>query len=131
VSIDIKTGKLRIPYVAVAHDCGLIVNPDGTRNQIEGNVIQAISRALLEEVQFDSRGVTSLDWNGYPIIRFEDVPEEIAISLINRPEEIMTGAGEATTSPIAAAIANAIFDATGKRIRSTPFSPQRVKAAWG
>ena len=128
VSIDIKTEKLRIPYVAVAHDCGLIVNPDGTRNQIEGNVIQAISRALLEEVQFDSSGVTSLDWNGYPIIRFQDVPEEIAISLINRPEEIMTGAGEATTSPIAAAIANAIFDATGKRIRSTPFSPQRVKA---
>ena len=129
VTIDRASGKVRVPYVAVAHDCGLIVNPDGVKNQIEGNVVQAISRALLEEVQFDFAGVTSLDWAGYPILRFSDVPAEIAISLINRPDQIMVGAGEGATSPVAAAIANAIFDATGKRLRTVPFNPGRVKAA--
>lgn len=131
VDIDRSSGRLRVPRVAVAHDCGLIVNPDGVRNQIEGNVVQAISRALLEEVQFDATGVTSLDWASYPILRFSDVPDEIAITLINRPDQPMVGAGEATTSPVAAAIANAIFDATGKRLRSLPFTPLRVKTALG
>lgn len=129
VTIDRASGKVRVPYVAVAHDCGLIVNPDGVKNQIEGNVVQAISRALLEEVQFDFAGVTSLDWAGYPILRFSDVPAEIAISLINRPDQIMVGAGEGATSPVAAAIANAIFDATGRRLRTVPFNPARVKSA--
>ncbi|MEI6301963.1 MAG: molybdopterin cofactor-binding domain-containing protein [Betaproteobacteria bacterium] len=129
VTIDRASGKVRVPYVAVAHDCGLIVNPDGVKNQIEGNVVQAISRALLEEVQFDFAGVTSLDWSGYPILRFSDVPAEIAMTLINRPDKIMVGAGEGATSPVAAAIANAIFDATGKRLRTVPFNPGRVKAA--
>lgn len=129
VTIDRASGKVRVPYVAVAHDCGLIVNPDGVKNQIEGNVVQAISRALLEEVQFDFAGVTSLDWAGYPILRFSDVPAEIAMTLINRPDKIMVGAGEGATSPVAAAIANAIFDATGKRLRTVPFNPGRVKAA--
>jgi CO/xanthine dehydrogenase Mo-binding subunit len=131
VDIERHSGKVRVPRVAVAHDCGLIVNPDGVKNQIEGNVVQAISRALLEEVQFDRTAVTSLDWVGYPILRFSDVPDEVAITLINRPDQPMVGAGEATTSPVAAAIANAIFDATGKRLRSLPFTPQRVKAALG
>lgn len=129
VTIDRASGKVRVPYVAVAHDCGLIVNPDGVKNQIEGNVVQAISRALLEEVQFDFAGVTSLDWAGYPILSFSDVPAEIAMTLINRPDQIMVGAGEGATSPVAAAIANAIFDATGKRLRTVPFNPGRVKAA--
>jgi CO/xanthine dehydrogenase Mo-binding subunit len=129
VTIDRSSGKVRVPYAAVAHDCGLIVNPDGVRNQIEGNVVQAISRATLEEVQFDFAGVTSLDWSGYPILRFSDVPAEIAIALINRPDKPMVGAGEGTTSPVAAAIANAIFDATGKRLRSVPFNSENVKAA--
>ena len=129
VAVDRATGKVRVPYVAVAHDCGLIVNPDGVKNQIEGNVVQAISRALMEEVQFDSSGVTSLDWSDYPILRFSDAPEEIAITLLNRPDKPMVGAGEATTAPVAAAIANAIFDATGRRLRSLPFTPDRVKAA--
>jgi len=129
VSIDRASGKVRVPYAAVAHDCGLIVNPDGVKNQVEGNIVQAISRAMLEEVQFDFAGVTSLDWAGYPILRFSDVPSEIAISLINRPDKPMVGAGEGATSPVAAAIANAIFDATGKRLRSVPFNPERVKAA--
>ena len=122
---------MRVPYVAVAHDCGLIVNPDGVKNQIEGNVIQALSRTLLEEVQFDRSSVTSLDWSSYPILRFTDVPEEIAIMLINRPERPMLGAGEAATSPIAPAIANAIFDATGARLRALPFTAERVKQALG
>jgi len=120
---------VRVPYVAVAHDCGLIVNPDGVKNQIEGNIVQAISRALIEEVQFDGAGVTSLDWQGYPILHFSDVPDEIAITLINRPDKPMVGAGEGATSPVAAAIANAIHDATGRRLRTLPFNPARVKTA--
>jgi CO/xanthine dehydrogenase Mo-binding subunit len=129
VAIDTRSGRVSVPAVAVAHDCGLVVNPDGVKNQIEGNVLQAISRALLEEVSFDREGVTGLDWTGYPILRFSDVPESIAITLLNRSDKPMLGAGEATTSPVAAAIANAIFDATGKRIRSLPMTPERVKLA--
>ncbi len=128
VLVERATGQVRVPHVAVAHDCGLIVNPDGVKNQIEGNVVQAISRALLEEVQYGASGVTSLDWAGYPIIRFSDVPETIAITLINRPDQPMVGAGEATTAPMAAAIANAIFHATGRRLRTLPFTAARVQA---
>jgi nicotinate dehydrogenase subunit B len=112
----------------VAHDCGLIINPDGLRNQIEGNVIQATSRSLKEEVKFDSAMVTSLDWTAYPILRFPEIPE-VLVELINRPDQPAVGAGEATTSAIPAAIANAIFDATGARLRTIPFTPDRVKAA--
>jgi nicotinate dehydrogenase subunit B len=119
---------VRVERVFVAHDCGLIVNPDGLRNQIEGNVIQALSRALLEEVQFDRGGVRSVDWRGYPIMRFSDVPDEIGISLINRPEQPALGGGEPAGSPVFAALANAIFDATGARLRSVPFTPERVRA---
>lgn len=129
VHLDRKSGKVRVERVYVAHDCGLIVNPDGLRNQIEGNVIQGISRALLEEVQFDPGGVKSLDWSGYPILRFSDVPNEIGIGLINRPEQPALGGGEPAGSPVMAALANAIFDVTGKRLRSVPFTPERVRAA--
>ena len=118
----------RRKFVFVAHDCGLIINPDGLRNQIEGNVIQAMSRTLKEEVKFDRAVVTSLDWTLYPILRFPEIPEVI-IELINRPDQPAVGAGEATTSPIAPAIANAIFNATGVRLRMIPFTPERVKAA--
>ncbi len=112
----------------MAHDCGLIVNPNGMSNQIEGNVIQGTSRALLEEVQFDSAGVKSLDWSRYPIIRFEDVPE-VDIVLLHRPELPSLGGGEASTVPVAAAIANAIFDAIGARLREVPLNPKRVLSA--
>jgi CO/xanthine dehydrogenase Mo-binding subunit len=128
-NVDRARGKVRIERVYVAHDCGLIVNPDGLRNQIEGNVVQALSRALLEEVGFDRHAVTSLDWASYPILRFSDVPDEIAISLIDRRDRPSLGAGEPATSPVFAAVANAIFDATGARLRSIPFTPERVKAA--
>jgi len=113
----------------VAHDCGLVVNPDNLRQCIEGNVVQSTSRALFEEVTFDRRNVTSIDWAGYPILDIKDCPESIDIVLIDRKDAPATGAGEPSTRPTAAAIANAIFDATGVRIRRVPFSPDRVKAA--
>ena len=119
---------MRVKRVVVAHDCGLIINPDGLRNQIEGNVIQAMSRTLKEEVKFDSSMVTSLDWTSYPILRFPEIPE-VVVEPINRPDQPAVGAGEAATSAIPAAIANAIFDATGARLRTIPFTPDRVKAA--
>jgi CO/xanthine dehydrogenase Mo-binding subunit len=112
----------------VAHDCGLIVNPDGLRNQIEGNVIQAVSRTLKEAVRFDATRVTGVDWNAYPILRFSEIPDAIEIELIDRLAEPSVGAGEAATSPIPAAIANAIYDATGARLRDVPFTPDRVRA---
>lgn len=129
--VDRATGKVRVERVAVAHDCGLIINPDGLKNQIEGNIVQTLSRALLEEVRFDSTKVTSLDWAGYPIMRFSDMPDEIAITLIDRPTQPSLGAGEPAASPVMAAVANAIFDATGVRMRSVPFTAERVRAAVG
>jgi CO/xanthine dehydrogenase Mo-binding subunit len=131
VDVDVRpdTGTVRVRRVYVTHDCGLIINPDGLRNQIEGNVIQAISRTLKEAVRFDATRVTGVDWNGYPILRFSEIPDAIDIELIDRPDLPSVGAGEAATSPIPAAIANAIFDATGARVRQVPFTPERVRAA--
>ena len=131
VDVEVRpdTGVVRVRRVCMAHDCGLIVNPDGLRNQIEGNVIQAISRTLKEAVRFDTTRVTGVDWTGYPILRFSEIPDAIDIELIDRPDEPSVGAGEAATSPIPAAIANAIFDATGVRVRDVPFTPERVRAA--
>jgi CO/xanthine dehydrogenase Mo-binding subunit len=129
VEVDRATGQVRVARVFVAHDCGLIINPDGLRNQIEGNVVQTISRALKEEVTFDGAGVTSLDWRSYPILTFPEVPERIEITLINHPEKPALGAGEPTACTIPAAIGNAIFDATGVRLRTAPFAPERVKEA--
>lgn len=114
--------------MTVAHDCGLIVNPDGLTNQIEGNVIQGISRALKEEVTHDCHAVTSLDWSSYPILTFPEVPA-IVVSLIDRPHEPAWGAGEVALCPTVPAIANAIFDATGIRLRTVPYTPGRVLAA--
>ena len=128
VEVDKSTGKVTVKRVTVAHDCGLIVNPNGLRNQIEGNVIQGVSRALMEEVQFDSTGVRSLDWRGYPIITFRDVPD-VEIVTIDQKEMPSLGAGEASTIAVAGAIANAIFDATGVRLHQVPFTPQRVLSA--
>jgi CO/xanthine dehydrogenase Mo-binding subunit len=129
--VDVRpdTGSVRVRRVCVAHDCGLIVNPDGLRNQIEGNVVQAISRTLKEAVRFDSMRVTGVDWNGYPILRFSEIPDAIDIDVIDHPDQPSVGAGEAATSPIPAAIANAIFDATGARVRQVPFTPDRVREA--
>ena len=128
VQVDTSTGAVHVNRMVVAHDCGLIINPDGLRNQIEGNTIQSLSRALKEEVMFDEWRIKSVDWESYPILTFSEVPD-IDIVLINRPELPAVGAGEPSTTTTAAAVANAIFDATGARLRQIPFTPARVKAA--
>jgi nicotinate dehydrogenase subunit B len=128
VTVKRATGVVRVNKIAIAHDCGLIVNPDGLRNQIAGGAVQAMSRALKEQVTFDVHAVTSIDWETYPIVRFSDVPP-IDVVLVNRVHEPILGAGEPATTVIAPAINNAIFDATGVRLREVPFTPGRVKAA--
>jgi len=128
VAVDRSTGKVSVERVVCAHDCGQMINPDGVKSQVEGCIIQTLSRALYEEVKFDKSHVTSTDWLSYPIMRFKDVPK-LEIALIDRPTEPPLGAGEAATAPVGAALANAIFDATGARLRTAPFTPERVKAA--
>jgi CO/xanthine dehydrogenase Mo-binding subunit len=128
IEVDKKTGEVTVKKITLGHDCGLIVNPDGLRNQIEGNVLQAVSRALLEEVKFDSTGQKNLDWDSYPVIRFEQIPD-VEIVPIDRPEMQPLGGGEPSIVPVTAAIANAIFDATGARMRQVPFTPERVLSA--
>jgi CO/xanthine dehydrogenase Mo-binding subunit len=128
VQVDTATGAVHVNRIVVAHDCGLIINPDGLRNQIEGNTIQSLSRALKEEVVFDEWRIKSVDWESYPILTFSEVPD-VDIVLINRPNLPAVGAGEPSTTTTAAAVANAIFDATGARLRQIPFTPARVKAA--
>jgi nicotinate dehydrogenase subunit B len=127
VTVDPASGKVRVPNVTVAHDCGMIINPDGVRNQIEGNVIQGISRSLFEEVTWNDREVTSLTWETYRILTFNEVPE-VEIVLIDRPDQPPFGAGEPAICPITAAIGNAIYAATGVRLRDVPFTPGRVLA---
>src|SRR5205807_9691707 len=111
-----------------SHDCGLVVNPDALKNQIEGCIVQTISRTLHEEVTFDRARVTSVDWASYPILRFPEAPD-VEVVLIERRDQPLLGAGEAATAPGAAAIANAVFDATGVRLRTVPFTAARVKLA--
>jgi len=128
VEVNRSTGQVIVKRVTLAHDCGLMVNPDGVKNQVEGNTIQGVSRALLEEVTFNAEGVTSLDWASYPILKFPDIPE-LDITLINRQDVNPLGAGELATVPIPAAIGSAIFDAVGIKLREVPFTPKRVLAA--
>ena len=127
VEVDRATGAVWPRKFTVAHDCGLIVNPEGLRMTIEGNIVQGSSRALFEEVMFDRDKVTSVDWATYPILETMQAPETVDVVLINMPGERPTGAGEASIRPLAAAIANAVFDATGVRIRRGPLSPERIK----
>jgi nicotinate dehydrogenase subunit B len=129
VDIDRSTGKIWVKRFVVAHDCGQIINPDGLHKCIEGNVIQGISRTLWEEVKFNDKTVTTVDWVSYPILDITETPEKVESVLINHPEIASSGAGEPSIRPLAAAIANAIFDATGVRMRRVPFSPDRVKQA--
>lgn len=128
VQVNQSSGAVHVRNIFVAHDCGLIINPDGLRNQIEGNVLQSLSRALKEEVKFDEWRVTSRDWDTYPILTFSEVPE-VDILLINHPDQPALGAGEPSSVTTAAAVANAIFDAIGVRIRQIPFTPDRIRAA--
>jgi CO/xanthine dehydrogenase Mo-binding subunit len=129
VDIDRATGKIFARKFTVAHDCGQIINPDGLVKCVEGNIVQGVSRTLWEEVTFDRKTVTSVDWITYPILDITETPGQVDVVLINHPEVPSSGAGEPSIRPVAAAIANAIFDATGVRIRRVPFSPERVKAA--
>jgi nicotinate dehydrogenase subunit B len=129
VDIDRRSGKIWARKFTVAHDCGQIINPDGLKMTIEGNIVQGTSRTVWEEVKFDNKTVTSVDWLTYPILDITEAPETIDIVLINHPEIAPSGAGEPSSRPVAAAIANAVFDATGVRIRRVPFSPDNVKGA--
>jgi nicotinate dehydrogenase subunit B len=128
VAVDSETGEVHVERVFVAHDCGFMVNPDGVLNQIQGNVIQGVSRSLLEEVHYSPARITSVDWSAYPVIRFQQVPQ-IEIELLQRPDMPPSVVGEVSSIPCPAAIANAIFDATGKRLRTVPFTPERVRGA--
>ena len=128
VTVDPATGGIHVRHISCTHDGGLTVNPDGLRNQIEGSIVQTLSRTLYEEVKFDRSRVTSVDWVSYPILRFPELPS-IEVRLLDHPELPPYGAGEASSAPVAAALGNAIFDATGVRLRSVPFTRERVKAA--
>lgn len=128
VELTVSTGAIRVTKFFIAHDCGQIINPDGLKNQIDGSTLQTISRTLMEEVKFDRSAVTSLDWASYPILTFPEIPE-IAYDLIDRPTEPPWGAGEPSAAVVPNAISNAVFDAAGVRLRSVPFTPDKVRAA--
>jgi nicotinate dehydrogenase subunit B len=128
VEVNRTTGAIRVKHFAVVQDCGQIINPDGVKNQIEGNVLQTVSRTLKEQVTFDRSRVTSVDWASYPILTFPEIPD-VDIALIDRPTEKPWGAGEPSAAVVPAAISNAVCDAVGVRLRSVPFLPQKVLAA--
>jgi CO/xanthine dehydrogenase Mo-binding subunit len=126
VSVNEETGDIRLIRAVIAADAGQIVNPDALSNQLEGGLIQSSSWTLHEQVQFDRAGVTSLDWETYPILRFSQAPV-VETVLLNRPGAPFLGGGEASQGPTGAAIANAVFDASGIRLRTLPFTPARVR----
>ena len=128
VEVDRASGIVRVPRVYAATDAGLVINPDGLINQIEGGIVQSASWTLKEQVQFDRTGIKSRNWETYPILTMMEAPK-VEVELINRPSERALGAGEGSQGPAVAAIANAFAHATGKRIRDLPMNPQRVKAA--
>jgi nicotinate dehydrogenase subunit B len=129
VEVNLRTGAVHVRRFVCAHDCGLIVNPDALRGTIEANLIQSMSRSLNEEVTFSRSSVTSVDWRSYPIAATSDIPKIVEVVLLNHPELPPSGAGEPASRPTAAAIANAIFDATGARVRQAPLTAARVQTA--
>jgi CO/xanthine dehydrogenase Mo-binding subunit len=132
VEIDVHraTGKIRVTRAVAAADAGLVINPDGIISQYEGGIVQGLSWALKEQLRFDRQAITSVDWAGYPIMTFDEVPP-IEVVLVNRPNDPSLGAGEATVGPASAALGNALANATGKRLRHLPLTPDRVKALLG
>ena len=129
VEVDQASGRITAKRLVIAQDCGPISNPDGMRNQLEGGALQGLSRALGEEVTWDDRKVTSIDWRTYHSLPLGfDVPAVESV-LINRTDAEASGAGETAITIVAAAVGNAIFDATGARVREVPFTAERVKAA--
>ena len=131
VEVDLKTGKIHGRRFTVAHDCGIVINPQLLTQTIEGNIMQALSRAIHEEVLFDARKVNSVDWISYPILEFSERPDQIDMVLINRPNMPPNGAGEGSMRPVVGAIANAVYDATGVRLRRGPFTAERVLSSLG
>ena len=129
VTVDLATGVVQPRRFVAALDCGPISNPDGVRNQSEGGILQGMSRALGEEVKWNDQRVTSTDWETYHSLYLDIEVPEIEIVLLNRTGVPATGAGETAITVVAAAIGNAIFDATGARLREVPFTPERVRAA--
>jgi len=131
VAVERETGRVRVVRAVAATDSGEVVNPDGIRNQIEGGIVQSTSWTLYEAVAFDRRRITSRDWSTYPILRFSSAPESIEVHIVDRPGQPFLGTGEAAQGPAAAAIANAVANATGARLRELPLTAERVKAAVG
>jgi len=131
VSVEHETGRARLVRAAAAIDSGQAVNPDGLRNQVEGGIVQSMSWTLFEAVTFDATRITSVDWSAYPIARFADVPDRIDVDVIDRPGQPFLGTGEAAQGPTAAALANAIADATGARLRDLPLTRDRIKGMIG
>lgn len=127
VAVNKTTGEVSVTRVIAGQDSGLVINPDGVRHQIQGNVIQSTSRALMEEVSFERGAVATREWGAYPIIRFPELPK-IDVLMLPRQDQPPLGVGESASVPSAAAIANAIFDATGVRFREPPFTPERILA---
>jgi nicotinate dehydrogenase subunit B len=129
VDVDQATGRVTPTRFFVAQDCGPISNPDAMRNQIEGGALQGLSRCMGEAVTWDDQKVTSIDWRTFHSLPLGFAVPMIESVLINRTDVPATGAGETTITIVAAAIGNAIFDATGGRVREVPFTPERVKSA--
>jgi nicotinate dehydrogenase subunit B len=135
VEVNRRTGRVWVKRLVCAHDCGLVINPEALRHTIECAMLHSVSRALHEEVQFDTEKVTSVDWNSHPTLTHADAPARIDVVLVNgdphpnRPDLPPYGAGEAACKPMLAAVANAIYDATGVRMRRVPFRDARVLAA--
>jgi CO/xanthine dehydrogenase Mo-binding subunit len=128
VEVNKDTGAIKVLQIACAHDCGLMINPDAVRNQVEGNILQTLSRTLHELTTFDKQRVTSVDWASYKLLRYSEVPP-MKIELIQRVDQPPLGAGEAAATPVPAALGNAVFDAVGVWMGEVPFTAERVKAA--
>src|SRR4029079_16409898 len=125
VAVNKATGDVSVTRVVAGQDSGLMIIPNGVRHQIHGNVVQSTSRALMEQVSFDRTSVATREWGAYPIIKFPDVPK-IDVLMVPRQDQPPLGVGESASVPSAAAIANAIYDATGVRFRELPFTPERI-----
>ena len=129
VEVNRESGRPRLVRAVAAVDAGQVVNPDGLINQIEGAILQSMSWTLYEAVTFDDTRITSIDWQTYPILRFNAVPDRVEVHVINRPGQPFLGSGETGQGPAAASIANAIANATGKRLRDLPLTRKKIKGA--
>jgi CO/xanthine dehydrogenase Mo-binding subunit len=129
VEVERATGRWRATRFVVAHDCGLVINPLSLERVIESNILMSLSRTRHEEVRFDERSVQSVDWLSYPILDITEAPDRIDVVLVGNQGSRSYGAGEPSTRPVAGALANALFDATGRRLRRVPFTPERLLAA--